>query len=150
MIRTGPLWDDVRREIGAKLLGFFDAFSDRLAELHASNTCNCDACKYVDRLRLKAIVHSGRALFYSIGRFQELSGVDVILAHRLLKNSLESDQYVLLTEAAYQDVEFPKQIDVAEGQETYENIGSVKTYVYYPPSDEMFYLEIQEAQGYDG
>jgi class 3 adenylate cyclase len=142
-------WDEVRREIGAKLLGFFDAFSDKLAELHASNTCNCDACQHVDSLKLKAIVHSGQALFYSIGRFQELSGVDVILAHRLLKNSVESDQYVLLTEAAYQDVEFPEQIDVAEGQETYENIGSVKTYVYYPPGDEMFYLEIQEAQGYD-
>jgi hypothetical protein len=142
-------WNEVKRQIGAKLLGFFDAFSDKIAELSGSNTCECEACTHIDKLRLKLIVHSGQALFYTIGRFQELSGVDVILVHRLLKNSVQSDQYILMTEAGYRDVEFPKQIDVAEGQETYEKIGPVKTYLYFPPSDEMFFLDIQEAHHYD-
>ena len=142
-------WDEVRRQVGAKLLGFFEVFADKVAELSGSNTCQCDACTHIDTLRLKLIVHSGQALFYTIGRFQELSGVDVILVHRLLKNSVESDQYILMTEAGYRDVAFPEQTEVAESQETYENIGPVKTYLYFPPSDEMFYLEIQEAHHYD-
>jgi hypothetical protein len=73
----------------------------------------------------------------------------VILVHRLLKNSVKSDQYVLMTKAAYQDVSFPKQIEVTEGKETYASIGTVETYVYYPPSDELMFLEIQETHHYD-
>jgi hypothetical protein len=142
-------WDEVRRQVGAKLLGFFDVFAAKIAELSGSNTCQCDACTHIDTLRLKLIVHSGQALFYTIGRFQELSGVDVILVHRLLKNSVESDQYILMTAAGYRDVAFPGQIEIVEGQETYENIGSVKTYLYIPPGDETLYLEIQRAHHYD-
>jgi hypothetical protein len=146
---SSAAWEEVRHEIGAKLLGFFEAFSTKVSELSASNMCACGACTNVNKLRLKVIVHSGQALFYTIGRFEELSGVDVILVHRLLKNSIESDQYILMSEAAYRDIAFPEQIEVTEGQETYASIGTVATYVYYPPGDEMFFLGIQEAHHYD-
>ncbi|MCI0604477.1 DUF2652 domain-containing protein [bacterium] len=74
--------------IGEKLLSFFEVFQTRLSALAESITCSCGACKNIHRLTLKIIAHSGEALFYKIGNFLELSGIDVILVHRLLKNSI--------------------------------------------------------------
>lgn len=142
-------WDDVRRQIGSKLLGFFDAFSVKITELNQSNMCQCDACQNVDRLRLKVVVHSGCALFYDIGRFHELSGVDVILAHRLLKNSVEADEYILMTETAYHDIAFAEQVELVQGQESYDNFGTVVVYTYFSPREELFFLDTGEMPRYD-
>jgi uncharacterized protein DUF2652 len=38
-------WEGVRRQIGQKLVGFFDAFSNKLLELEQSNLCDCNACQ---------------------------------------------------------------------------------------------------------
>ena len=69
--------------------------------------------------------------------------MDVIIVHRLLKNSVAAKQYILMTAAAYQGglqaaVDFP----VTPGAETYEEIGQIKTFVYLPESA----LETREAQ----
>jgi len=142
-------WAKVREQIGQKLIGFFGVFGEKVAELSQSNTCKCDACEHVEALRLKTVVHSGQALFYEVGGFSELSGVDVILVHRLLKNSVHADEYVMLTEDAYRDVAFPPQIEVVEGQESYDSIGTIKTYVYYPPADKMIFLDMDDMPRYD-
>lgn len=123
-------WDDTRKAIGSKLIKFFGAFSRKISELSGTNLCVCKACRNVTELRLKVIVHSGEALFYNINKFQELSGVDVIIVHRLLKNSEKSDEYILMTEQAYADIEFPEKIRVSEGEEEYDEIGRIKTYAY--------------------
>ena len=83
-------------------------------------------------LKLKVVVHSGEALFYQIHKFNELSGTDVILVHRLLKNSEATDEYLMLTEQAYTDVEFPCSLPVMEGSESYEHLGHIKTFIYNP------------------
>ena len=66
-------WADVKKNIGGKLVTFFEAFSRKVVELSESNLCNCPCCDNVNKLRLKLIVHFGEALFYQIGRFYELS-----------------------------------------------------------------------------
>lgn len=128
-------WQQISEEIGKKLLIFLAAFSDKLVELTQSNTCSCDACMNIDKLHLKIIVHSGQALLYHLGRFEELSGVDVIIAHRLLKNSVEPHEYILMTEAAYREVQFPTDLPVSSGEETYGDIGTIRTYIYFPSAD---------------
>jgi hypothetical protein len=125
-------WQDTSRQIGQKLLAFLSAFSDKLLELNQSNTCPCDACTFVEKLNLKIVVHSGQALLYQIGKFEELSGVDVIIVHRLLKNSVPASEYILMTETAYRDVQFPVEFPVTPGEEFYDEIGKIKTYVYFP------------------
>ncbi|NJO56609.1 MAG: DUF2652 domain-containing protein [Rhodospirillales bacterium] len=62
--------------------------------------------------------------------FQELAGPDVILAHRLLKNSVSIKQYILLTDAALADVEMPRDLQHTTGVEHYEDFASVTTHVY--------------------
>jgi class 3 adenylate cyclase len=115
----------------ALLDSIFRAFETRLAELEESNICPCEACANVSQLQLKIIVHYGVALLHNIGAFSELSGIDVILAHRLLKNSVERERYVLITEPARSLVP-DDQDNGIESQESYDDLGTIKTFVYSP------------------
>ena len=90
----------------------------------------CAVCANVDKLKLKVVVHSGQALFHKVGRFAQVSGLDVILVHRLLKNSIDSDEYVLMTESAYRDITIVSPWPLVRGIERYEGIGEVNTYVF--------------------
>ncbi len=138
-------WSKHRRKIGQNLIRFFEVFYDRLVHIKSSNMCKCDACDNIDKLRLKMVIHSGKALFYQLGRHQELAGVDVVIAHKLLKNSLKSDHYLLMTEQASRDIDFPSSIDVKPHQEMYPDIGKVDTFVYFPPTvDDHLELYIQQ------
>ncbi len=139
-------WNDKRMKIGEKLITFFETFTKKVVELSMSTLCECDACKNISMLRLKIIVHSGKAVFHRIGKFEELGGVDAIVVHRLLKNSLKSNEYILLTEAGYNDIEFPEAIEVTKGTEQYDEIGIVKTVVFYPTSTKPEYrAHLEEA-----
>jgi hypothetical protein len=78
---------------------FFEAFRRREAELVSEcGVCNCEACTQVGRLKIKVVLHRGEAAFSTVRRFTKVAGEDVILAHRLLKNSVPSDEYILMTE----------------------------------------------------
>ena len=124
--------DDISKITGEKLIQFFEVFHEKLRELTKHTSCTCGACSNVHALRLKVVVHSGEALFYQIHHFNELSGTDVILVHRLLKNSEAADEYLMLTEQAYTDIEFPCKLPVMEGCESYEHLGQIKTFIYNP------------------
>jgi Protein of unknown function (DUF2652) len=128
-------WPETRRLIGARLLELFSRFGEKLGELVRSATCTCHACTHIEKLRLKIIVHSGEALFHRVLGFLELAGVDVIIVHRLLKNSVQTDQYLLLTESARRDLEFPEIIALSEGAETYDDVGRVNTLLYLPSGE---------------
>ena len=130
--RDDEAWQAVSAEVGKKLLRFFEAFSAVLVAESESTLCPCAVCKHMHELKLKIIVHSGEALFHTIGDFAEVSGVDVILAHRLLKNSVDADEYILMTEPAYRDLRFPSELEVHPSSEEYEGFGSITTFVHLP------------------
>src|ERR1051326_8073236 len=119
-------------DLGERVLRFFHAFANKVAELTLSSFCKCGACTNIEKLKLKAVVHSGRCTFCQIANLTELSGVDVIVVHRLLKNTVGLKEYVLLTETAQQDLQLPLTL-LSKGEETYDGIGTVPTYVYSPP-----------------
>jgi len=128
------------------LLDSFDVFSEKLLELAEGRQCPCGACTNIERLRLKIIVHAGRALLYQIGRFEELSGVDVIVVHRLLKNSVEADQYLLMTEPAFHEMKLPAELEVHESQEQYKEVGEIRTYVCPRPLSEELTKRLEKRQ----
>ena len=115
----------------AKLMRFFAAFQSTLAELAAATRCACGACIHIDALRLKVVAHSGTALIYTIASRTELAGVDVIILHRLLKNSIPFDEYILLTETAARDLELDLPV-LATATEDYEALGKVGVAAYRP------------------
>ena len=79
--------------------GFFAAFHKKRDELEKVQACTCDACSNVGQLRIKAILHYGEVLLKQVRQFQELAGESVIVAHRLLKNTVQQKEYILVTEA---------------------------------------------------
>lgn len=88
--------EQVARAVEALLRAFYL----RLAELERSNLCNCGCCAHLGDLDIKAILHRGPVTAYRLERFTELSGMPVVVTHRLLKNSAETPRYLLATEAA--------------------------------------------------
>lgn len=125
------VWRRQSADLVERLLALFDVFAERLVEVGAYSVCKCDACAEVGDLKLKIIAHSGEALLTSVGEYPTLSGVDVITVHRLAKNSVPENEYVLMTEAAYRDLPLPEGAVVREGSEEYDT-GTFKTYTYLP------------------
>ncbi len=125
-------WSKVSKDLIFKLMSFFRVFANKVSELTIHKICNCTACNNIERLKLKVVVHSGRAAFYRVNEHQELTGTDAIIVHRLLKNSVDAEEYILLTEAAHEALPLPEG-RVEQGEETYDEIGTLKTYIYYPP-----------------
>ncbi len=60
--------------------------------------CECASCSQLDNLSLKFVVHEGEVAEQKVKRHVELAGVDVILVHRMLKNSVPVVEYVLMTD----------------------------------------------------
>ncbi len=123
---------NISKLIGKKLLQFYEAFERKLIELVESNACDCSACSNIRNLSLKIFVHKGEALLYNIQEFEELSGIDVILIHRLLKNSINEKEYILFTEEAYSYIEFPFKKELLEYKEQLRDIGEKRVLVYIP------------------
>lgn len=119
-----------QKTLGDKLLQFFDTFSTQLQALEQDATCTCEACSNIGQLRLKIIVHAGSAIFYRIGEFNELGGIDVIIAHRLLKNTVNLDEYLLMTEAAYSLIRNSGTLHTVRHEESYKSLGTILTYIY--------------------
>jgi uncharacterized protein YndB with AHSA1/START domain len=78
-------------------------FRRRLRNITKTSICECDACRQIPSLDLKFVVHHGVVAKQMMSGTEELVGRDVILVHRLLKNSVDSKvgkrPYVLYTEA---------------------------------------------------
>ena len=130
-------WETASRTIVSNIKTLFEVFANKISELTIHKICNCTACSNIEQLRLKAVAHSGLAAFYRVNEHQEMTGTGPIIVHRLLKNSVEADEYLLLTESAKYDLGDPDW-DMAEGEETYDHIGAIKTYVYYPPPPQPY------------
>jgi uncharacterized protein DUF2652 len=109
----------------------FVAFRNRQQELAADDSCSCNACSNVAILDLKIVAHHGRFLRQTVGGRDQVAGVDVILAHRLLKNGLAKGRaYLLLTEAALRWLEVdPTRAGMVDHTERYEHLGDVRCFV---------------------
>ncbi|MCZ7636042.1 MAG: DUF2652 domain-containing protein [Verrucomicrobia bacterium] len=123
---TDPLPREQRRALGQRLVRFLDAFRQRVHELEQATLCRCSACRHIGGLKLKLIAHSGEALFHRIDGHEELAGPDVIIVHRLLKNSVAASEYILLTEPAAGDVELPHPLQLRSAEEHVADIGVLR------------------------
>jgi Protein of unknown function (DUF2652) len=78
------------------------AFRSRQRDIDHATSCMCEACKLIPGLDLKFIVHHGSFVRRELAGNEELTGRDVIVLHRLAKNTaadvLGTKGYVLLTD----------------------------------------------------
>ena len=73
------------------------AFHERQEQMVAGNLCRCGGCVQAGELKLKCVAHVGDVAEQRISDRTTLAGFDVILVHRLLKNSVPVPEYVLLS-----------------------------------------------------
>ncbi|WP_299442785.1 DUF2652 domain-containing protein [uncultured Aquimarina sp.] len=82
----------------AQIETMFTAFYSHLKLLEKNRVCPCNACAKAPNLQLKIIAHCGELQFITVQEKRKPFGQVVIEAHRLLKNSIPSDNYTLLSE----------------------------------------------------
>jgi hypothetical protein len=108
----------------------FAAFKNRQRELQADDSCDCAACRNIGKLDLKIVAHHGRFLRQMVGDRRQATGVNVLLAHRLLKNGLPGRAYILFTEAALRWAGLSaNSAGLLPHRERYEHFGDVPCYV---------------------
>ena len=109
-------------------------FRRRRRDVRQATSCECNACVRIPDLNLKFVVHHGLAMHQRVAGRQELLGSDVIVVHRLLKNSvaetLGPSAYLLLTRHAVERLSLDEAALVgAHLTETYEHLGEVPAIV---------------------
>lgn len=89
----------VAADVLAQCASFFGAFTGTRLRLQGDRSgCGCEACRGIERLRLKVLLHLGEVAVKQVRQFTELAGKPLILLHRLLKNGVPEREYLLLTE----------------------------------------------------
>jgi len=91
----------------AQIETMFTAFTGHLKLLEKNRICPCNACATAPKLELKIVAHCGDIEFLEVQGNRKPFGKQVIEAHRLLKNSVESDNYVLISKELSSDIELP-------------------------------------------
>ena len=124
-------WKDVLEQIPDMLQRFFNAFYEGSVLAMEASPCECTFCRNGKDLALKIVVHTGSAVFHQVGGYNKVSGPDVILAHRLLKNSVPDKEYLLMSEAAYSTIGQKMEGRFLEGKESYEGFGRTNTFVRF-------------------
>lgn len=121
------------RDVAEQVTAFFSAFHAKSKELSGSRAnCPCDACQHILDLRLKAVLHHGVVAIKKIRQFEELTGEDVILVHRLLKNSVSKPEYILMSASFHRLAGDLAGYQSEKGVETYDAFGSIDTVVFSP------------------
>lgn len=127
--RTGPL--PTLKELVEQCKMFYVDFGHRLTQLKMEHADDYQKHISSSRLGLKIIVHYGEVSLNHIGDRIKLFGEDVITAHRLLKNSVEKHEYLLLTEkylSNYSDEEIGSTLrwsELEKREDEYSHIGKI-------------------------
>lgn len=112
-------------------------FNAKIDELKAETGIEID-------LTLKLIAHYGEISTYKIGDFEKLYGRSVIEAHSLLKNSIESNSYILITDDLFNKSR-KKNIDSSffYGSQICEVLGNLKRicYTYFDYEKDLLDIE---------
>ncbi len=109
-------------------------FRRRRRDVRQATSCECNACVRIPDLNLKFVVHVGQVARQRVFGLEELVGADVIVVHRLLKNTVVEATgraaYAYLSQAAIESAGLrPEALGLIAHDETYDVIGDVHGWV---------------------
>jgi Protein of unknown function (DUF2652)/Polyketide cyclase / dehydrase and lipid transport len=110
-------------------------FRRRRRDVRQATSCNCNACVRIPDLNLKFVVHSGLSVRQKMAGRDELVGADVIVVHRLLKNTVVEDTgidaYALITARCTEAMGIePAALGMQPHVEAYEFVGEVPGWIH--------------------
>src|SRR6185503_5773490 len=112
----------------------FESFHKQIKIIERDSLCQCGACKTATNLNLKFVAHHGMVQEIKVMQFTKCSGLDMVVAHRLLKNRIGSDEYILATPSCFDSASLgqsPGALAWERSSEEYPAIGKVE-YQYAP------------------
>lgn len=130
------------------------AFRSRQRDIAHATSCTCNACKQIPSLDLKFIVHHGSFVRREVAGSEELTGRDVIVLHRLSKNSASealdgTKGYVLLTAECMKALGLDGEaLGLRAHTERYEDVGQVDCWL--EDLRERWHAESDRARTYVG
>jgi hypothetical protein len=116
-------------EIVKQSKDMFIRFHEHLKLCERDRVCQCGACSTAQDLTLVMVAHYGELNEVKVRDRSKLLGEAIIVAHRLLKNDVNNDEYLLLSgkylSALTSRIDLADQdwIDLKKGQSTYGEIG---------------------------
>jgi hypothetical protein len=129
---NGKTIEHVADELKGQIAALFAAFTKELRTIDSLKTCSCYACDHAHDLQLKQVLHAGIVEMEKIEQFEKLFGLDVILVHRMLKNSVPANEYVMMTNPTFALMKDFHGLQPERFTETFEGVGEVETLVFYP------------------
>ena len=118
-----------KKEIVEQCVKIFTAFHNMIRSIAGAPLCQCKACTGLGNLTLKFVVHFGNIAEHNVSRFTKASGVDMVIAHRLLKNSIPGNEYVLTTDSYLKNIPDGAEandLDWMQSREEYPSIGVIE------------------------
>ncbi len=88
-------------EIIQQSKNIFKKFHGHLLKYESQRICQYGACRTAGNLTLKFIIHKEIASSFRIGEHFKLMGKEIIILHRLLKNKIPENSYLLFTESLF-------------------------------------------------
>ena len=119
--------------LGKKVMNMFQAFDRRKARLKQSNSCQCSACKNLDVLDIKIFIHRGKAAHFQFRGSTDVFGSEAIVLYRMIKNQVNFNRYVMITEAASESIILPITSHSKSTSFPVENCGMVSASVQHIP-----------------
>lgn len=86
------------KELVEQVGRMFQEFHKQIRNYEYRRLCQCSACINAIDLTLKVVIHYGEFSSYKVKEFSKLLGKDIIVAHQLLKNDIDTHEYMLLTD----------------------------------------------------
>ena len=84
-------------QILAQVEKMYTRFHAHLRKYESQRICQCGACGSTGDLSIKFIIHYGDVARKQVKSYSKLFGKDLIVAHRLMKNTIPESEYVLIT-----------------------------------------------------
>jgi hypothetical protein len=116
------------QELAGHLRALYERFRGAVTDIVGRSSCTCGACSRTGDLGLKFVAHAGEYEVQEIGGRRELIGPEIIVAHRLLKNSVPLPEYALLT-PPLAGAASASGLPARDGRDQYDDVGALE-YVY--------------------
>jgi hypothetical protein len=125
---TDPSAQEITRSLAGLAGAMHRAFHEEQQRLEVLRVCWCDGCKQTGQLTVKVVAHYGEVVLSETRGRATLAGVDVILVHRMLKNSVPLSEYVLMTEVVKDRADSPLTGHTTPIDEELEGLGAQRLY----------------------
>ena len=114
-----------QEELFNQVKKMFVNFHSHLKLYEERRICQCGACCSASELNLKFFAHAGEMDFIKIKEDKKPYGQDVIVAHRLMKNDVPIDDYLLVSQGVFDAwgvdvVSIPIELEGIKGHTEYD------------------------------